>query len=124
VNDPYAAAQRLRDYLAGNPAATMEAGFPCADLEAVLAELARAKDGGKPGARYRPGDIIGETTEDGGRLILVLAVGHEAYFVRHLGGLGALDDTPDAEPAETAWPITACEAVTYLHQRPAATPPQ
>lgn len=68
-------------------------------------------------ANYQVGDIIGETTEDGGRLILILAVGHESYFVRHLGGLGAFDDMPNGEPLETAWGIKGCEAVTYLEGR-------
>jgi hypothetical protein len=67
--------------------------------------------------RYQAGDIIGETTEDGGRLIRVLAVGREAYFLRHLGGLGQFEDLADAEPAETAWGIAGCEAATYLHER-------
>ena len=77
---------------------------------------------GRPTPRYQTGDIIGETTEDGGRLDLVLAVGWEAYFVRHLGGLGAFDDMPNAEPLETAWGIEGCEAVTYLHERPVTEP--
>lgn len=72
--------------------------------------------------RYQVGDIIGETTEEGGRLDLVLAVGHESYFVRHLGGLGAFEDLPNAEPLEAAWGIEGCEALTYLHERPARRP--
>jgi hypothetical protein len=73
--------------------------------------------------RYRAGDIIGETTEGGGRLVEVLHVGHEAYFVRHLGGLDSFDGIPDMEPLETAWAFEGCEAATYLQERHhAATP--
>lgn len=70
--------------------------------------------------RYQAGDVIGETTTDGGRLVEVLHVGQEAYFVRHLGGLGAFDGIPGMEPLETAWAFESCENATYLHERPTA----
>lgn len=63
--------------------------------------------------RYVAGDlIIEETTKEGGRLFLVLAVGQESYFVRRLDGVS------DVEPLETAWSIEGCEAHTHLHERP------
>ncbi|MFI8085996.1 hypothetical protein ACIF6L_35040 [Kitasatospora sp. NPDC086009] len=56
--------------------------------------------------RYRRGDLLEEA---GGRLLRVLAVGDEAYFLRRL------DDQPgrDIEPAESAWAFAGCEDATH-----------
>ncbi|MGW2255179.1 hypothetical protein ACWCXH_34085 [Kitasatospora sp. NPDC001660] len=65
---------------------------------------------------YCDGDVL-EETKPPGRLLKVLAVGEESYFVRVLG------DAPGAaEPREWAWAYRGCEQGTRLI-RPAGDGP-
>ncbi|GAB7188936.1 hypothetical protein ATKI12_8767 [Kitasatospora sp. Ki12] len=57
---------------------------------------------------YRADDVLEETTEPG-RLLRVLAVGEESYFIRLIG------DAPlQTEPREWAWAHQGCEQHTRL----------